>query len=526
MGTALILWGMKTRSWLAASSLVASLGTAAAFAEVTRFETVSQRPFGSFAAGDFILIEAKAHGELSPKEGIPGLDRADRNARGLVEYSTRVVLVAPTDRSRANGTLIVDVPNRGNAYAFALYNAPRDEFYQSGTFEQGTGFLQDQGFTVAEVYWELGKGAELPSFVDADGKRRYAEGAGFAIFRDVAHFLSTPSSANPLGGSVKRAVATGKSQSGRFIKSFLVHGFNIVAGRPVFEGMHVIAAAAGANALMQVGAGPDSSSNAIPTFANPEAGLENEGPVSLAELVAHVEARGERPPKMVFVNSSTDYHSRRASLARTGNSGATERPIPANVRVYDVAGASHVLRPRAPATCTLSQGKLDWSPVARATLLRLVEWVASNKTPPASVLMPLEPAAADALKAPAVYPAAVIQVPQRDADGNALGGIRLPDLVAPMGTHGPLNHPPAREGMLIGAYRPFAATKQQREAAGDARASLAERYRDRDDYVSRIRASARQLVSEGFLLPEDAIVIIQAAASNASLARRRPDSPG
>ena len=164
---------MKERqSWLAAACLVASLGAAFACAEVTRFEVVSQRPYGAFRGGDFVLVEAKAHGELSPQEKIPGLDRAERNARGLVEYATRVVLVAPTDRSRANGTLIVDVPNRGNAYAFALYNSPRDEFFQSGTFEQGTGFLQDQGFTVAEVYWELGKGAGLPSFVDGDGKRR------------------------------------------------------------------------------------------------------------------------------------------------------------------------------------------------------------------------------------------------------------------------------------------------------------------------------------------------------------------
>jgi len=143
------------------------------------------------------------------------------------------------------------------------------------------------------------------------------------------------------------------------------------------------------------------------------------------------------------------------------------------------------------------------------------------------VLMPLEPATPDiALKPPSVYPAAVTLVPKRDADGNALGGIRLPDLVAPMGTHGALNQPPKRECMLIGAYRPFAAAKEQREAAGDARLSVAERYRDRDDYVTRIRASAWQLVSEGFLLPEDAFVIIQAAASNAALARRRPDSPG
>jgi len=40
------------------------------------------------------------------------------------------------------------------------------------------------------VYWELGQGADLPSLVDAEGKTRYVEGAGFAIVRDAADFLA------------------------------------------------------------------------------------------------------------------------------------------------------------------------------------------------------------------------------------------------------------------------------------------------------------------------------------------------
>jgi hypothetical protein len=136
------------------------------------------------------MSQGRIYGELSPRESIPGIDKAKRNARGMVEYSARIVLIAPEVPSRGNGTLLVDIPNRGNAYAQALYNSPRDEPFQSGTFEQGTGFLQDHGFSVAEVYWELGKGADLPSFADADGRTRYVEGVGFAIVRDAADFLA------------------------------------------------------------------------------------------------------------------------------------------------------------------------------------------------------------------------------------------------------------------------------------------------------------------------------------------------
>ena len=74
--------------------------------------------------------------------------------------------------------------------------------------------------------------------------------------------------------------------------------------------------------------------------------------------------------------------------------------------------------------------------------------------------------------------------------------------------------------MLIGAWSPFAATKAQREAANDARPSLAERYGSRDAYVNRVRASARAAVADGFLLPSDAAVIIESAATTRAFEAR------
>jgi hypothetical protein len=111
------------------------------------------------------------------------------------------------------------VPNRGPAYAQALYNSPRDEPFVSGTFEHGIGFLEDYGYSIAEVYWELGKGAELPSFAGDDGRTQYVEGIGFAIMRDAADFLAhwsadAASTPNPLKGSVSRVIASGNRRPG------------------------------------------------------------------------------------------------------------------------------------------------------------------------------------------------------------------------------------------------------------------------------------------------------------------------
>ncbi len=513
-----------TKSTILAFALAATALPASA--EFTRLEITSKQSFGIFASGDNVIWQGRVHGELSSSEAIPGLDKSQRNRRGRVEYSARVILIFPNDPQRGNGTLIVDIPNRGRAYAQALYSSPRDELFQSGTLEQGTGFLQDRGFSLAEVYWELGQGADLPSFVDADGKRRYVEGVGFAIVRDAADFLAHASAdsdgnVNPLKGAVKRTIASGKSQSGRFLRSFLLNGFNVAQGRRVFDGMHVFVSQASQLPILQTTEGPDSHANGIPTFDDPGMRGVNEEPLTIGEIIARVEARGEAPPKIMLLNSVTDYYSIRASLGRTGASGTSDRPIPANVRVYDIAGAAHLLVARAPPECTLAPGRLDWAPLSRATLLRLNAWIAEGTEPPATRLMPLEPAPANppALGAPAHLPHAVVQVPKRDPDGNSLGGVRLPDLEVPLATYQGQNAPTARGCMLIGATSAFAVTKSERESKGDARLSVAERYRNRDDYVNRTRIAARDLVQSGFLLPEDAAIIIQSAAANPVFAR-------
>jgi hypothetical protein len=294
-----------------------------------------------------------------------------------------------------------------------------------------------------------------------------------------------------------------------------LNGFNMVGKRRVFDGMHVFVSAAGLLPILQTSLGPKSSGDGAPTFDNPDFPGVNDGPLTIGEITAKVEARGEVPPKMMLVSSTTDYYSLRASLGRTGASGASDQPLPANVRMYDIAGGSHVVVPKAP-SCTQPPARLDWAPLSRALLLHLDAWVSRSTEPPASELMPLEAAGAEppALRAPTRLPAAVIQVPKRDSDANALGGVRMPDHSVPTGTNGGQNQPQSFTCMLVGTFSPFAATKAERERTADARLSIEERYRTRDDYVNRIRPAALDLVTRGFMLPEDAAVIVQEAASS------------
>ena len=487
---------------------------APAAAEVTKLEITSKTSYGTFKPGEYVLWRGKVHGELAPGEAIPDLSKVKANAKGRIEYAADILLLMPADPSKGNGALLVDVPNRGRVYGSALYNSPREDPFESGNLGQGTGFIEDRGFSLAEVSWELGKGADLPSFAGPDGKPRYVEGVGFAIVRDTADFLAHGSAeANPLRGAITHTLGTGKSQSGRFLKTFLLHGFNMANGRRVFDGMHIFVSGAGLLPILTSSPGPASSGDAAPSFTDPEFRGVHEGPFTIGEIVAAVEKRGEVPPRIVMLSSTTDFLSLRASLGRTGGAGTDEQAIPANVRMYEIAGASHAVSRRAP-NCTLPLARLDWVPVSRATLLALDRWAADNVQPPANRLMPLEPSQDDdVLKAPAHLAKAVVQRPKRDADGNVLGGVRLPDEEVPLGTNAAQQEPKSFSCMLLGAFLPFAETKEEREAAKDSRLSIAERYKSRDDYVNRIRVAARALEADGFLLADDAAVIIAAAAA-------------
>jgi Alpha/beta hydrolase domain len=488
-------------------------------AKLTRLEIDAKQGYGTFKAGDFARWEGRVVGELRPTEKIPDIDKAPKNANGLVEYSAKIWLIFPSNPKTGNGTLLVDIPNRGRPYAQALYNTPRDEPFESGTFEVGTGFLQDHGFAVAEVDWELGQGAELPSFTDSAGQKRFVEAVGFAIVRDAADFLShvaadSAGTANPLYGAIKRTLASGKSQSGRYLKTFLLNGFNMADGRRVFDGMHVFVSGAGMLPIMQSGTGPQSSATGTPTFADPEFRGVNEDVLTIGEVMKRVTSRGEKPPLMIMINSTTDYFSLRASLARTGADGTSELPFPDNVRVYDIAGGSHVVL--AKANCELPPARLDWSPVSRATLLHLLDWVVKGTDPPKTRLMPLQQAGEDptVLPAPKHLPRAIIQIPKRDEDGNPIGGVRLPDIAAPLGVNAKQNPPLSFQCMLAAAYVAFPRTQADADAAHDTHRPVLERYKTRNDYVNRVRIAARELERDGFLLPEDAAIIIQSAAEN------------
>lgn len=74
-------------------------------------------------AGSYERVIGVAHGELDPGDSlnriIINLDRAPRNARGKVEYTTDFFMLRPTDAGKGSGTLIYEVVNRGKKLMFS-----------------------------------------------------------------------------------------------------------------------------------------------------------------------------------------------------------------------------------------------------------------------------------------------------------------------------------------------------------------------------------------------------------------------
>ena len=74
---------------------------------------------------------------------------------------------------------------------------------------------------------------------------------------------------------------------------------------------------------------------------------------------------------------------------------------------------------------------------------------------------------------------------------------------------------------LLGSTIPFAATRAEREAAGDPRPCIEERYVSKEDYLRQVQQAAEMLVQQGYLLAEDLLTITEQAAQRYDLFHRQ-----
>jgi hypothetical protein len=387
-------------------------------------------------------------------------------------------------------------------------------------------------------------------------------GLGLAAIRDFASYLKFGAAGvgtlRERPGLVRRVIGFGYSQSARLLREFVRDGFNRdERGRAAFDGLMIASAGAGGGSFNHRFAMPGQAGNSVLSILRPV----DVPPFTDAGLLARARNEGV-VPRIFYTFSSTEYWARAGSLTHTTEDGSADLPPEPSSRLYFLAGTPHASGPLPPLRTAggqayrqdLNFAEQRW--VLRALLLALDDWIDAGTPPPPSryptiarrelvprpsVAFPRVPQMPFAEYLPRVwrmdfggsfgttriitreppglgapYP---VLVPQVNADGNDVGGIALPEVTVPLGTHAGWNMTvPSLDGLgylagLVGSFVPFSRTREARTAAGDDRRSVAERYASRQDYLDQVDRAARSLVEQRFLLAGDVGALHDRAAA-------------
>ncbi|MGC2402266.1 MAG: alpha/beta hydrolase domain-containing protein [Acidobacteriaceae bacterium] len=127
-------------------------------ARVLRVEIASRTPvlngrqFGN--AGSYERIVGRVYFSLpvanAHNQNIVDLRNAVNLKNGEVEFSADVVAVAPKDAARGNGSMILEVPNRGNPRILALVDGGDEDL----AHDAGDAWLLRQGYSIVSLGWQ------------------------------------------------------------------------------------------------------------------------------------------------------------------------------------------------------------------------------------------------------------------------------------------------------------------------------------------------------------------------------------
>ena len=172
-------------------------------------------------------------------------------------------------------------------------------------------------------------------------------------------------------------------------------------------------------------------------------------------------------------------------------------------RFWEVAGTSHVSVPRATAANAPGLNSPNWlayTPVYDAAIRHMHVWLTKGTPPPAMPLIEIT----EGENGEATV--------KRDSHGNAIGGIRLPDIAVPTAAHSGFGQPVeggSRFAFLYGSANDFTAEE------------IGVLYSDRTDYLMKYDAALRHAIGSGVVLVEDGPRLHESAVA---WAERLPNS--
>ncbi len=374
-----------------------------------------------------------------------------------VAYTTRMLVRRPAMPENFNGIVVFEMmnPTAGFDLDFVWhYSAPL-------LVEQGYIWV---GLTIKPVaigalkFWDPARYAALSVPDRSVIWDAYAELA--ALFRDSGD------PENPLAAyDVAEVIGAGYSQSADWLTTFS-NEFHTTA----FSGYLGVAGNATARAIN------DSDPAAIAgEFYDDERRLNA---VSVPYFRVHSETELELfdwPANNIRLPDSAVF--RQWEVAGTSHADGVVRDLAGAVLTRDFGGGF--------ADCDYPISQLALGPYVRSALDHLSHWVDGGTPPPPSQYIELN--APNDVK--------------RDMFGNALGGIRPPELQVPIGTYLPFNSGP-QLCIFTGSFMMF--TPEELDAL----------YPNHGKYVNPVSKASNNLRKVGFLLPADAEAIKSRAAES------------
>jgi hypothetical protein len=451
-----------------------------AFAETPSFERLptgqpSQIPFIAWHEDlnkkGYAEYEYLVRGKANVYEYVRAGDPSVQVKIPAVPYVTRVLVRYPTDRSKFNGTVYVEVLNATAGWdGDPTWQAAADYLMRSGAAWVGVStkpvtvdFLRDR--------WGRDK-------YPARDTSRYSAlamphfGQVWDMMTDVGKWLRSPGDrSNPLRQhSVKRLFMVGFSQSVAYQVTYAnsFHGqARMPDGRRVYDGYYL-------------GAGGSRAKDV--TAATPQTESLGEGdPRNLIRVDVPV----------VRLQTQTEVIGFGSYRVRQDDQ---EFPL---VRTYEVAGGSHVdahldevggialARDLGLPPSFCPKPDAAYNPVRtgfyQSAALEILDRWSQGTPPPASRLYVLQVEDGKTTM-------------KRDALGNVIGGVRPPELDAPRGVYLESNSGPGF-CRLYGGFKPFGTEK------------LKELYPSPDSFVNAFDAAITRAIKDRFLLPEDALTL-------------------
>jgi hypothetical protein len=375
--------------------------------------------------------------------------------------------------------------------------------------------------------------------------------------------FSTP---NPLAGDVQRIYTETSSQPARTLNDFVHLGFNEDENhRKVFDGMmQWIGAGDGLNMNYRWSQTKRTERNRQEELylegLFPFANVVTHDPISGTTDGRFRKCdESHTCPLTVEFYSANEYWVKAGSLMSTDPTGHFDLPDHPASRLYLLSSKQHggAGNPTSKGSCQQFLNPLDSAPVQRALWEDLDQWSTRGAEPPDSevpklrdgTLVPPLPQSRvgfphipgvtyTGLKTtryrfnygpnfyqtfiPTINPPVITPpyednpangpiypsyVPKTDSDGNDIAGIRLPELTVPLATYtgwGLRSGVWANDGCeASGQYIPFLATKAARQAAGDPRPSVEERYHSYAQYREKVVHAVDDLVRRRFMICDD-----------------------